>query len=257
MSESMNQTVASQLEHRTIREFTDEPVSQELFDQIMAVASQTASSTGMQACSIIRVTDPKIKTQLAQVCGQDYVGRAKELLIFVVDQRRNAEILKEKGQVGANAADMDKFFQGFTDACLMAQNVTTALEALGLGAVYLGSILNDVPKTVEILNLPQYTFPVLGVGFGHPNQEPQLKPRMPMDLRVFENTYEVFDGQYLEKLKDYDDEMTTYYDLRTSNQRSDSFTRQVSSKFADGGITLRKKMMKHIMAQGFDLKLND
>lgn len=256
MQDNTNQTVESQMAHRTIREFTNEPVPAALFDQIMAVAMRTASSTGMQACSIIRITDPAAKKALAQVCGQEYVSRAPELLIFVVDQRRNAQIITESGQSPANAGDMDKFFQGFTDACLMAQNVTTALESLGLGAVYLGSILNDPAKTIELLKLPQYTFPVLGIGFGYPNQAPQLKPRMPLAMRLFENTYEIFEGDYLEKLKDYDEEMTTYYDLRESNRRSDSFTRQVVAKF-DGGIPERKKMMKHIMAQGFDLKLQD
>ncbi len=256
MAGATNPTVESQLKHRSIREFTEEPVSTGLFDQIMAVARRTASSTGMQACSIIRITEQAVKDQLALVCGQDYVGRAPELLIFVVDQRRNAEIIKESGHDVEHAGDMDKFFQGFTDACLMAQNVTTALEALGLGSVYLGSILNDPPKTIEILNLPQYTFPVLGIGFGHPDQDPELKPRMPMELRVFENTYQVYDGQYLEKLKTYDEEMTTYYDLRASNHKTDSFTSQVISKLG-GGLAQRKKMMQHIIAQGFDLKLND
>lgn len=256
MAETVNQTVASQLEHRTIREFTEEAVPRELLEEILAVARQTASSTGMQACSIIRVSDPQVKAGLAQVCRQEYVGRAPELLIFVVDQRRNAEILSECGGDPKSAGDMDKFFQGFTDACLMAQNVTTALESMGLGAVYLGSILNDPARTIQLLKLPQYTFPVLGIGFGFPNQKPQLKPRMPMALRVFENAYEVYEGQYADKLAAYDEEMTTYYDLRESNRRSDSFTKQVVAKFA-GGIPERRRMMRYIVAQGFDLKLED
>lgn len=256
MAEVTNQTVRSQLDHRTIREFTEEPVSAVLFDQIMAVAQRTASSTGMQACSIIRVTDQAVKTALAEVCGQGYVGRAPELLIFVVDQRRNAQIMEEAGVDATNVGDMDKFFQGFTDACLMAQNVTVALEALGLGGVYLGSILNDPAKTIEILKLPKYTFPVVGIGFGHPAQKPQLKPRMPMSIRVFDNAYEVYEGQYTEKLQAYNEEMTTYYDLREPTKQSEKFTNQVASKLS-GGISERKKMMRHIMAQGFDLKLQD
>lgn len=71
----------------------------------------------------------------------------------------------------------------------MAQNVVTAAESLGLGTVYLGSILNDSERICEILNLPELTFPVIGLGIGYPNQKPQLKPRMDMRLRVFENSY--------------------------------------------------------------------
>ena len=256
MAEVTNQTIKTQLEHRTIREFTGEPVPPEVFDQIIAAARQTASSSGMQACSVIRITDPCVKLAISEVSRQDYVGRAPELLIFLVDQRRNAEIVRESGHNAENAGDMDKFFQGFTDACLMAQSLTTAIEALGLGSVYLGSILNNPGKTIEILKLPKYTFPVLGVGFGYPAEKPQLKPRMPMEFRMFENSYEVYDGEYLEKLKGYDADMTTYYDLRDSNRRSDSFTNQVIMKFASG-IPERRKIMQYIVSQGFDLKLED
>jgi hypothetical protein len=41
---------------------------------------------------------------------------------------------------------MDRFFQGFTDACITAQNIVNAAETMDLGTVYLGSILNDSEK---------------------------------------------------------------------------------------------------------------
>ncbi len=255
MSEKFERILEAPLNHRTIREFKNQPVPAEVFDQLIAVARQTPTSTGMQACSVIRVTDPEVKKQLAEVCRQEYVARAPELLIFIVDQHRNSQILKEMGEDPARAGDMDKFFQGFTDAALMAQNVNNAVESLGLGAVYLGSILNHPARTIQILGLPQYTFPVVGLGIGYPDQEPQLKPRMDMDLRLFENRYERFEGRYAEKLADYDEVMTSYYDLRESNKRSDSFTRQVVSKMT-GGIPERQAMMNEIVAQGFDLKLD-
>ena len=111
---------------------------------------------------------------------------------------------------------MDHFFASFTDACLMAQNVVNAAESLDLGTVYLGSILNDPVIMCGLLKLPKLTFPVLGLAIGYPNQEPQIKPKMEMKYRVFENSYEIFDN-YLEELKDYDEEMRTYYDLRDTN----------------------------------------
>ncbi len=255
MHELNQEALAAQLEHRTIREFKPDPIPGEIFDQIIEVARRTATSTGMQACSVIRVTDPAVRQELADICRQEYVARAPELLIFIVDQHRNAEILSESGQEPRKAADLDKFFQGFTDAALMAQNVNNAVESLGLGAVYLGSILNDPQRTIDALKLPRYTFPVVGLGFGYPAQAPQIKPRMPMELRLFENQYESFAGSYLEKLKEYDEEMTTYYDLREANRRSDSFTRQVAQKLT-GGIPQRQAMIRQIISQGFDLKLD-
>ena len=80
------------------------------------MAQRTATSTGMQQSSIIRVTDQGLKEAIAEVCNQDYVARAPELLIFIVDIHRNYQIALEQGVEPKTAGDMDRFFQGFTDA---------------------------------------------------------------------------------------------------------------------------------------------
>jgi nitroreductase len=249
----MNETIQKQIEHRTIREFKDQSISHEIFGQLIEVARRTATSTGMQACSIIRVTNPEIKKKIAGICNQEYVARAPELLIFIVDQYRNYQIAKEKNYFGETAKDMDRFFSSFTDACLMAQNVVTAAESMGLGTVYLGSILNDPKKICEILKLPELTFPVLGLGIGYPNQNPQLKPRMEMRLRVYENTYTDFEN-YLDEIKEYDKEMRTYYDLREPDKNVDSFSDQVIIRFKQSN-PVRQEILNFIREQGFDLKV--
>ncbi|HHW10930.1 MAG TPA: NADPH-dependent oxidoreductase [Firmicutes bacterium] len=250
----MNETIQKQLDHRTIREFKDQQIPEEIFRLLIEVARRTATSAGMQASSIIRVTDRDIKKQIAEICMQEYVARAPELLIFIVDQYRNRQIIREKNGPTENAGDMDRFFSAFTDACLMAQNVVVAAEALGLGTVYLGSILNDAEKICEILKLPELTFPVVGLGIGYPGQDPQLKPRMDMKLRVFENAYTIFPN-YLEEIKDYDEEMRTYYDLRDANRRVDSFSDQVVTRYKMG-LPKRQDILNVVRRQGFDLKVN-
>lgn len=252
--ETMNQMIETQLAHRTIREFKAEPLDQGVLDTLFEAGRRTATSTGLQASSIIRITSPAVKQGLAEICRQEYVARVPELLVFIADQYRNRRIAMEQGESGRHAGDMDRFFQGFTDACLMAQNMTNAAEAMGLGAVYFGSILNDPEATVKLLGLPPFTFPVVGMGIGIPNEDPQIKPKMAMELRVFENSYETYDGKYLEMLTDYDGEMEAYYDLRATNRRSDSFTRQVAAKLSHS-IPARAAIMNAIAAQGFDLNL--
>ncbi|PKK39454.1 Oxygen-insensitive NADPH nitroreductase [Clostridiaceae bacterium JG1575] len=238
------------LTHRTIRAFQEAAVPEEDVRRLLEVARMTASSVGMQASSILRITDPKQKRRLSEVSGQPYVATAPELWVFLVDQHRNAKVLKEKGADGALALDMDFFFQSFTDACLMAQNVNLCAESLGYGAVFLGSLLNDPGRTIEILQLPQGTFPVLGLGFGRPDQDPQMKPRMPMQLRVFTNEYPQEDEPLLPRLTEYDETMQTYYDLRNANQRVDSFTDQVVARYS-AGLPERKAILSWIQRQGF------
>lgn len=248
-----NLMLERQLNHRTIREFKDGGIPEEVFNKLIEVARRTPTSNGMQASSIIRVTDKEKRKEIADVCKQEYVARAPELLILIADQYRNYRIADEKGGYEPSARDMDRFFQGFTDACLTAQNIVNAAEALDLGVVYLGSILNDAEKIIEILELPELTMPVLGLGIGYPNQNPQLKPRMSMDLRLFENTYKKFDD-YLEEIKEYDIEMQTYYDLREANKRVDSFSNQVVTKLKNL-IPKRSDMLKVMKKQGFDLNI--
>jgi nitroreductase len=251
--EYINETIKIQLAHRTIREFKDETVPEEMINQLIQVAGRTATSNGLQACSIIRVTDIAVKKELADISKQEYVARVPELWIFIVDQYRNGRIAAEKDCHEDSISDMDRFFQGFTDACLMAQNVVNAAESLGLGTVYFGSILNDPARTIKAMDLPKLTFPVLGLGFGYPNQEPQLKPRMDMELRMFENKYKCFDN-YSELIKEYDEIMQTYYDLRQANKRVDSFSNQVVAKLKNIN-PVRQKIINNIIEQGFDIKL--
>lgn len=251
----MNEMVKRQLEHRTIREFKNEAIPTEILEQLLEVARRTASSTGMQTCSVIRVTDPEIKREISKVCKQEYVERAPELLIFIVDLYRNWRIAQEKNYYEKSAMTMDSFFSAFTDACITAQNVVNAAEAMDLGTVYFGSILNDSAKICDILNLPKLTFPVVGLGVGYPNQNPQLKPRMSMELRVFENTYNPFEN-YLEKIEDYDKEMRTYYDLRNANRRVDCFSDQVVTRF-ENSLPKRQEILNFIRKQGFDIKISE
>jgi nitroreductase len=241
----------SQLEHRTIREFKPEPIPASIFEQLMAVARQTATSNGMQQYSIIRITDPEMKQAVADICHQKYVARAPELLIFIADQHRNAQIAKEKAGSTFYASDMDRFFQGVTDACLAAQNVVNAAERIGMGAMFLGSILNDAEKLCALLQLPELTFPVVGLGLGFPNQSPQLKPRMGNAMRIFENTYQQFES-YLSEVAAYDEEMQTYYDLRNANKRVDSFSDQVVTKL-QAVIDKRQAIMAVAKKQGFKM----
>ena len=248
-----NDTIQTQLLHRTIRSFKNEPIPEELFNQLMEVAKRTPTSNGMQSMSIINVTDASIKEKIAQVCNQDYVAKAPVLLIFVVDSYRNYKIALENNCDKPSTADMDRFIQGFTDGCLAAQNIVVAAESLGLGVNYFGSILNNPPKICEILKLPKLVFPIVGLGIGYPNQEPELKPRFDNQLRVFENQYVEFDN-YMEMIKDYDKEMNAYYDLRNLNKPLPPFSQQVISKLTNV-IEKRQEIIKDIKDQGFDLKL--
>lgn len=248
----MTKTIDIALKHRTIREFTDRKVEDDLIKELLNVANQSATSNGMQLFSIIRISDESIKNSLAQIGNQEYMRRAPELWIFVADLFRNYSIAKENSSENDEMISFDKFVQAFTDAIIACQNVVSSCESLGLGTNYFGNIHNSTKDVIELLKLPKYTYPAVGLGFGYPNQNPQLKPRIPLSLKVFENYYKIFDS-YKKEIRDYDKEMTSYYDLRDSNRRSESFSLQIPKK--QGTIIFhRDKMFETLRNQGFIIK---
>lgn len=248
-----NETVERLLKHRSIRAYKGMPIEKEILDSLIDVANHTSTSMGMQSFSIIRVTDKEKRSKIAKICNQEYVNDAPEFWIFIADLYRNASIAAEQNCYVDSRNDADRFFQGFTDACLAAQNVLAAAESYGLGGVFFGSISNDLTGIIEILNLPEYTFPVLGLGLGYPDQEPLLKPRMDSRMKVFENEYHKEDS-YLKSLKSYDEKMKKYYDMRNPSKYLDEFTKQVVNI-----LTVANDKKSHIITimrkQGFNLDL--
>lgn len=229
-----NETIASQLAHRTIRAYKDQPLTKEEVTTLMEVARHTATASYLQGYTVLHITDPQVREKIYAASGQPYVGGTKgDMFIFVVDLYRNSRIRAEQGVSSEALSSMNLFLTGAEDALLAAQNVVVAAESMGLGTVYLGSILADPRLVVDALELPKLTFPILGLLVGHPDQEPEQKPRLPLSILTAENTYPRVES-YTEALADYDREVTQYYDLR-SGSRLESFTHLVANGIGVGG----------------------
>jgi len=247
-----NETIASQLAHRTIRAYKDQPLTEAEVTTLMDVARHTATSSFLQSCTVLHITDPQVRETIGAASRQPYVGGTKgDLFIFVADLYRNSRIRAEQGVSSEALGSMNLFLTALEDALLAAQNVVVAAESMGLGTVYLGSILADPRPVVKALELPELTFPVLGLLVGHADQEPGQKPRMPRSVMTAENTYPRVES-YSETLADYDREVTEYYDLR-SGSRLESFTHLVATNIGVGGAHV-SPIMEVLNEQGLCLR---
>lgn len=132
-------------------------------------------------------------------------------------------------------------------------SMETAAYSLGLGCVILGSLLNDVPALIDLLNLPEYTYPVLGIAIGKPDQEPAVKPRMPRSMQFFENEYPSSDEKLLSGLDSFDVEVHKYYDLRDTERPVDAFSDQIAANAIDEGVNA-KAVAVQAKRQGFRLE---
>lgn len=188
-----NATIEALLGRRSIRKFKDEAIDDDTRATLETVAQHAASSQFLNDWSAIRITDPAIKAKLAEFGHQPYIATAPLLYVFVIDEHRNARIAERKGIDPASDEFHLKYSYRFTqaqnDAVLALHAMETAAYSLGLGCVILGSLLNNIPGLIDVLNLPEYTYPVLGLAIGKPDQNPTVKPRMPRTMQFFENTY--------------------------------------------------------------------
>lgn len=250
-----NPTITTLLNRRSIRAFTDEAIPDDVVATLEKVAQHAASSQYLNDWSAIRVTDQHIKDELARIGGQRYIAQAPLLYVFILDEHRNTRIAQAKGvDVSSEEFTLNgsyRFSQAQNDAVLALHAMETAAYSLGLGCVILGSLLNDVEGLIDLLNLPEYTYPVLGLAIGRPAQQPSLKPRMPRDMQVFDNTYPADGGQVLDGLADFDAEVHRYYDLRNTERPVDAFSDQIAANAVASmhGRDVRASAAK----QGFEL----
>lgn len=211
--------------HRSIRKFTEEKLSDETIKMLVEAAQSASTSSYVQAYTIIGVTDPKKKQALKEISTQPYVENNGHLFVFVADYRRHRDLSIEK-DAPINFHLTEQFIVGTVDATLAAQNLAVAAESIGLGICFIGSLRNDMAKVIEILELPEGTIPLFGMVAGVPAHEGSIKERLPFEAVYHENTYQNLD-ETKEDIEKYDERISEYYKQRTGGKREDTWSDQV------------------------------
>lgn len=235
-------------QHRSQRDFTTQPVSTETVSQLITTAQHASSSIFLQAYSFISITDPALRQQIAAITTMPFVQQNGHLLIVIADQHRNATLARQQGLTPKLLGGADRFLASVEDATLASQNLITAAESLGLGAVVLGSVLNDAAKLIELLHLPKLTMPVFGLLVGYPNGQNELKPRLPEAAVHFTNGYQE-PTAYTAALADYQQTLQQYYQARSHNARQADFTQVIRGALLSK--TPRRELLAVLQQQGF------
>ncbi|CCF10363.1 oxygen-insensitive NADPH nitroreductase [Pantoea ananatis] len=216
----MTPTIDLLCSHRSIRSFTDQKVSAEQREAIIAAAQSASTSSFLQCSSIVRITDPALRDQLVTLTGgQTWVAEAAEFWVFCADFNRHLQICPD-----AQLGRAEQLLLGCVDTALMAQNAMVAAESLGLGGVFIGGIRNNIAQVTELLGLPKFVLPLFGFCLGYPESIPDVKPRIPQSMLVHENRYQPVDPAVL---ADYDSRTAIYYQQRDSNQRSETWSQLI------------------------------
>src|SRR5699024_4252685 len=123
------------------------------------------------------------------------------------------------------------FIVATMDATLAAQNAAIAAESMGFGICYIGSLRNNIERVDELLELPNYVIPLFGLVVGYPDEEPESKPRLPLEVVYHENTYDNDIKKQQDLIKGFDEHIKSYYEERSTNRRIDTWTDQMIRKY--------------------------
>lgn len=158
-------------ERRSIRKYTSEPVSPEQIEAILEAGRWAPSAVNRQPCRFIVIgnNDPR-KEALAGQTNDAYIVRGCQALIGVfLDRTATFNPRKDHQTAGA---------------CL--QNMLLACHAQGLGAVWLGQIINQEEGVLKVLGLDPAKYETMAfVALGHPDESGQAV-RLPMSEYMIE-----------------------------------------------------------------------
>jgi nitroreductase len=238
----MNETIGIIKNRRSVRAFQDRPIARDIVNLIINSAMRAPTAGNMMLYSIIEIEDQAIKEKLAKSCDdQPFIARAPLVLLFLADYQRWFDLFIAS-DVRSYCESEEKEFRfpgegdlllACCDALIAAQTAVIAAESLGIGSCYIGDIMENYEYHKELLNLPQYAFPITLVCFGYPratSSAQKLTPRFPQEYIHFKNTYTRLDKTALDKMFESRDPQRYFGNAINVGQHY--YARKFSSDFA-------------------------
>lgn len=159
-------------------------------ERIIYASQKSSSSFNLQTYSIISIEDKTKRKEIARLSGEQwFICDASLFWVFCVDLYKMKYVTKQAGYEYFQSKFLESTLMGVIDASLVAQTAATAAEALGYGICMIGGVRNNIDKLIDILNLPEKVFPVIGLCIGYPDRVNPPKKRLPIEGVFFKDTY--------------------------------------------------------------------
>ncbi len=199
----MNEILTSLHARKSVRAFTEEPVSPQDKRAVLEAACAAPTAGNQQLYTILDITDQALKDKLAVTCDhQSFIASAPLVLIFCADCQKWYDAFVHGGCSPRRPGAGDLLL-AVSDANIAAQNAVVAAESLGLGSCYIGDVMEQCETHRALLHLPEYVVPAAMLVIGHPTQQQRdrIKPgRCALEHIVHENAYRPLDAAGLEKM---------------------------------------------------------
>ena len=234
----MNEVIQQLYARKSVRAFTAQEIGAAEKEAILRAAAEAPTAGNQQLYTILDITDQHIKDRLVETCDhQPMIAQAKMVLIFCADCKKWYDAYLAVG-CQTRKPGVGDLLLAVSDAMIAAQNAVTAAESLGIGSCYIGDIMENCEAQRELLNLPEYVFPVGMLIFGYPTQQQQNRPkpeRVVMKYIVHENRYTPLSDNDLEQMwtprageKGYTAWMQAFCNRKYNSDFSREMTRSVA-----------------------------
>lgn len=184
---------------KTIRKYSDKPVSDKLLDRMLAEAMRTQTMGNLQLYSVIVTRSDEMKRKLAPAhFNQPMVTEAPVVLTVCADFNRTTKWAEcRKAHPGYD--NILSFLNAATDALLYTQTFCNLADEEGLGYCYLGTTVYNPQMIIDTLQLPRLVMPVATITLGWPDENPPLTDRLPLRSIVHSEKYTDYTPQTIDE----------------------------------------------------------
>lgn len=192
---------------RTIRQYSNREVSQELLNRLMTEASRTQTMGNLQLYSVVVTRSEEKKKELAPAhFNQPMVTKAPVVLTVCADFNRTSVWARNRKAV-PGYDNFLSFVNASIDALLFTQTLCNLMDEEGLGYCYLGTTVYMPQMIIDTLHLPQLVMPVATITVGWPAEEPPLSDRLPLESFIHDETYKDYTTQDIDTYYQYKEQL--------------------------------------------------
>jgi nitroreductase/FMN reductase [NAD(P)H] len=182
--------IASLLDRRVTRRYTEQPVPDTLLDALLAAAQSAPTKSDLQQYSVIVMRDRARIKQIADWIGtMDWIATAPVFLVWCGDMRRNQRLCEQHDMPHANN-NLDTFLNTAVDCALAMAQFMAAAEAVGLGSCPISYVRSHIERVTPLLALPPGVYPVAGLSVGWPAFRRPVSMRLPPSVVVHRERYD-------------------------------------------------------------------
>src|SRR5579863_1159135 len=173
---------------RSVRQFTDEAVSEKLIRDLIEAAVQAPSAVNSQPCTFCVIRD---KTVLAAISREAKAHMVKTTPVGLMSHHFQEVLNDANFNIFYNApvliliSTSGDIPWAVEDCALAAENLMLAARGAGLGSCWIGFAQSwlGTPEGKALLKLPSNYKPVAPIIVGHPKAAPPPIPRKEPEIR--------------------------------------------------------------------------